>query len=144
MSAVLKEGEAPEGEVTVIEIDPKMTPGKIIEQMVLIRDERGVISKRDKELVELWRAFEARLIQIGDEQGMRAIKSDIATATITFETLPVLEDMDALWAYMKDNDAPHLLQRRVSSSAFRELQVAGTDVPGVSAYIQRKISLRKR
>jgi hypothetical protein len=148
MSAVLKEDligsqEAVEA-LKLSEEQLALTPGQIIAELIEIRDERGRLSKRDKELVEAWRAFEARLIQIGDEQGMKRIGSDLATATITEETLPQLESMEDLWQYMKDNDAPHMLQWRVSSSAYRELQDSGIDVPGIIPYVQRKISLRRR
>jgi hypothetical protein len=124
-----------------------LTPGQIIQELNELRDERKKISQRDKELVELWRVLEARLIQIGDEQGMKRISTDVPgatlTATVTEEVLPVLDSFDELWEYMKENDAPHMLQRRVAAAAFRELQSAGVAVPGLSAYVQRKISLRK-
>lgn len=140
MSAILQEEEIS----PLSEEQQQLTPGQIIKEMIEIREERSRIAKRDKELNELWRAFEALLIRLGDEQGMKRIGSDLATATITEEVLPQLVDMDAVWEYMKREDAPHLLQRRVSASAYRELQEAGISVPGIEPYVQRKISLRKR
>lgn len=121
----------------------EMTPGEIIAELDQIREERKRIAQRDKELVELWRVLEGKLIELGDKLGMKRMSSDSHTATITQEVLPTLEDFDALWEYIKENDAPHLLQRRVSAGAYRELQDAGVDIPGITPYVQRKISLRK-
>jgi hypothetical protein len=134
MSELLSEAEAP----------VKLTPGQIIKEMIAIRDERKRIAERDKELVEIWRGLEAMGIAIGDEMGMKRMSSDDGTATITQETLPQVEDWDALYQYIMENDACHMLQRRVSAAAFRELQDAGIEIPGVVPYVQRKISLRKR
>jgi len=120
-----------------------MTPGEIIKAMDEVRDERRKISARDKQLVELWRGLEAQMLHYADEQGVKQVATDVGTATVTFETLPNVADWDALYAYILENQALHMLQRRVSSASFRELQDAGEDVPGIEPYIQRKVSLRK-
>lgn len=143
---MLKEQEA---ETVVLstgeEVETKqLTPGQIIAEMFEIRNERKRISERDKVLVDIWRTLEAELMRLGDEMGMRRMSSDLGTATITAEVLPLVDDWDDVHRYIVENDACHLLQRRVSSAAFRELQDAGIDVPGLSPYTQRKISLRKR
>lgn len=130
-----------------LELDEKilqLTQGQIIERLTAIRDARKALAEQDKKLVEEWRMHEAVLLHIADQQGIKRFSTDLGTATVTLEVLPNLTDMDALWMYIKENDAPHLLQRRVSASAYRELVDAGVEIPGITTYIQRKISLRKR
>ena len=136
MSTVLAENQEEE--------QTPMTPGEIIAEMIQIRDEKSRLKEREKALNEIWRGLEAQLMEAGDKMGMKRMSSDIATATITEETLPMVDDWDSVYRYIVENDACHLLQRRVSAAVFRELQDSGIDVPGLSRYVQRKISLRKR
>jgi len=123
-----------------------MTPlstGDIIARMVSVRDERRRISGRDKELIEEWRSLEMELLQRLDKQGMKQAATDDGTATITKTILPNVVDWDALWQHIVDTRGFHLLQRRPAAAAFRELNSSGETVPGIDAYTQRTISLRK-
>ena len=137
---VNEEAILPEEETT---IDP-MTTDEMISSMLAIRDERKSIKERDKELIGEWRELEARFLAALDAQGAKRAGTDNGTATVTENILPTIKDWDALTDYIISNGATHLLQRRVSSAAFRELQDAGQDVPGVEPYTQRQISLRRR
>ena len=123
-----------------------MTPlstGDIISRMVSCRDERRRISGRDKELISEWRSLELELLTRLDSQGMKQASTDDGTATITKTTLPNVVDWDALWEHIVDTRAFHLLQRRPAAAAFRELNSSGEKIPGIDAYEQRTISLRK-
>ena len=59
--------------------------------------------------------------------------------------MPVVEDWDAFYRYIKENDAFYLLQRRPSATAFREaFQLEGdTGIPGVTAATVIKLQDRK-
>ena len=123
-----------------------MTPlstGDIIARMVSCRDERRKISGRDKDLIKEWRSLELELLQRLDSQGMKQAATDGGTATITKTILPNVVDWDALWQHIVDTRGFHLLQRRPAAAAFRELNSSGEKVPGIDAYEQRTISLRK-
>ena len=124
--------------------DDPITVGELVQQMLDIRDERSHIEEKDKLLREQWRGLETVLMAKLDEQGMkRATVDGVATATLTVQTLPQVVDWDAFYEYVIENKAMHMLHRRVSSGAFRELNDAGEVVPGVDAYDKRSISLRK-
>lgn len=126
--------------------EENMTPlstGDIIARMVLCRDERRRISGRDKELIDEWRSLEMELLIRLDGQGMKQASTDDGTATITKTILPNVTDWDALWEHIIEERAFHLLQRRPAAAAFRELHSSGEKVPGIDAYEQRTISLRK-
>lgn len=122
-----------------------LSTGDIVRRMREVRDERRRISERDKELVDEWRKLELELLTRLDEQGqdMARVK-DVGTATITEKTLPQVVDWDEFYDYIKDQDALYLLQRRISTSAWNELMNSGIDVPGVTPYVQRQISLRNK
>jgi len=127
-----------------VEEQEPLTPGELIARMKRVRAVRKKLATRDKKMVEMWRDLDARLVAALDRLGMRRASSDEATATITEEELPVPKDWDEIDQYILDNAAVHLLQRRLSTSAWRELQQAGTEIPGVTTYTKRSISLRNR
>lgn len=131
-------------EVLSEESDP-LTVRELVENLVNIRDERSNLSEKDKFLSEQYRAVESVLMAKLDEQGMkRATVDGVATATLTESVVPNVVDWDALYEYILANNATHLLQRRPSTAAFRELHDMGESVPGIEPYTKRSISLRKR
>ncbi len=117
--------------------------GVIIERLVAIREERRHFKRLDSELSKSWRDLEALLINQMDAQGVTKASTDAGTATVSETVLPKVEDWDALYAHLKETDSLYLLQKRVSSAAFREQHEAGHTVPGITPFVQRSISLRK-
>lgn len=112
--------------------------------MVEIRDERRIISSRDKELISDWKSLEMELLLRLDEQGMEKVSTANGTAAISETVLPQVVDWDAFYQYMLDNDALYLLQKRPAAAAFREMQESGQAIAGVEPFIQRTIGLRKK
>ncbi len=117
--------------------------GVIIERMVAIREERRRLKRLDSELSESWSDLETLLINQLDAQGVTKASTDAGTATVNETVLPKVEDWDALYAHLKETDSLYLLQKRVSSAAFREQHEAGLTVPGISPFVNRQIALRK-
>jgi len=122
---------------------PPVPTSAIIAGLDKVRDERRAIAARDKELVAEWRSLEMELIIRLDEQGMLKASTDAGTASITETILPNVVDWDALFEHIKTTGDFYLLQKRPAAAAFRELQAAGIEVPGLEPYTQRAISLRK-
>lgn len=122
----------------------QVTTGNIVKRMIEVRDERRTIASRDKDLIVEWKSLESELILRLDDQGMESAKTAAGTASISETILPNVVDWDAFYTYMKEEDALHLLQRRPSAAAFRELNDSGMTIPGVDAYTQRTIGLRKK
>jgi hypothetical protein len=121
-----------------------LTHGDIIQRMLDIREERRALSTRDKELVEEWDLYQQLLIAQLDESGTDMTRSQVGTATITEEIVPLVEDWDTFLGYIHQEEAYHLLQRRPATAAYRELQNIGLEVPGVVPFKKRSISLRAR
>ena len=117
--------------------------GVIIERLVAIREERRRLKRLDSELSRSWSDLEALLINQLDAQGVTKASTDAGTATVNETVLPKVEDWDALYAHLKETDSLYLLQKRVSSAAFREQHEAGLTVPGISPFVNRQIALRK-
>lgn len=126
------------------EINSPTTLGGIIDRMTAVRDERRQIAARDKVLVEEYTGLEEQLIALFKQQGTEMGSSKVATATMSVTPIPVVEDWDAFYAYMRENDALHLLQRRPGVGAMNELKDAGVDMPGVRWIDKESISLRAK
>jgi hypothetical protein len=63
--------------------------------------------------------------------------------SIVEETLPQVEDWETFYDYLSTTKDYSLLQKRVSSAAWREIIKLGESVPGVGEFTKRKISFRK-
>lgn len=124
--------------------DQELTMAQIVEKMVAIREERRRISSRDKELVDEWRSLEFEAIKRLDDQGMDKASSGDGTISINETVLPQVVDWDEFYAYIVENDAFHMLQKRPAAAAFREMHESGEKVNGVEPYTQRSIGLRKK
>lgn len=122
----------------------QLTMAQLIERLAEVREERRRISARDKELVEEWRRLELEAITRLSDQGMDKASSDAGTISISKTILPQVVDWDAFYAYIVDNDAFHMLQKRPAAAAFRELHDSGEPVAGVEPYEQTTIGLRKK
>lgn len=98
---------------------------------------------RHKELIEQYDAAQADLLGDlnvagldslkGPETGGRTIKKDR-------KVVATIDNFDAIWAYMKENDVPELLQKRLSTKVVAERQEAGDVIPGVGKF--EKITLK--
>lgn len=118
--------------------------GAIIDRMVVVRDERRTIAARDKVLVDEYEALEKQLLAQMKAQGTDAASSKVATASMSSTPTPTVEDWDAFYTYMRENDSLYLLQKRPAIGAFNELKDAGVTVPGVRFIDIEKISLRAK
>lgn len=122
---------------------PEMTVGKIIDEMLIIRDKRTELEKKSKELKEEFEALETILLGRMLAQDARQTRSTTATATVSEKVVPTVRSWDEFERYILDNNALYMLQRRPSTTAFRELHQAGEVIPGVEAYNERTILLRR-
>ena len=129
--------------MTEIAAQEIFSTGVIIERMVAIREERRRLKRLDSELSRSWSDLEALLINQLDAQGVTKASTDAGTATVSETVLPKVEDWGALYTHLKETDSLYLLQKRVSSAAFREQHEAGLTVPGITPYVQKSIALRK-
>jgi len=124
--------------------DQQLTTRELVAKMVEIREEKRIIKGREKELNDEWRSLELELLIRLDDQGMEKASVPEGTASINETVLPQVVDWDAFYAYILENDALFLLQRRPAAAAYRELLESDQTIPGVEPYTQRAIGLRKK
>lgn len=120
--------------------------GAQIDALHTIRDDMRALNQSLKELQEQKTVLEAGLLATMEAQGIEQSRGATATVTVTKATVPNVHDWDALYDFIKANDAFYLLDRRASAPSYRELLEArdGVPVPGVEPFERTTISLRSR
>lgn len=119
------------------------TVAVLITQMATIRDERKALDKQSDDLKAQYDELQTQLIAQLKAQGLdRGATSDYSATISTAENFSVI-DWDKFMAYVAKNKAFHLVQRRVSAPAVREVgQLKGAIPPGLEQFTQETINLR--
>ncbi len=116
--------------------------GDLIEQAHQLREhiraEEKELNLRKDELKQL----SLDIMHKMDEVGVDRLGGRTANVSIAEQEVPTVKDWDAVYDYIKSQDAFYLLQKRMSAAAFRELLAMGQTIPGVEIYKDRKLNLR--
>lgn len=121
------------------------TTKELMARMFEIRAAKAALNEKIKALDTEWKTLEHEVLSQMAKQGSSKVSVDgLGTAILSKTLLPTVQDWDALYEHIKATDAFHLLQRRVSTPAFRELIEAGEVIPGVQAFEDVSINLRAK
>lgn len=126
-------------------LTPENSPtplGDMITTLHAIREERKDLAARDKTLSKQYAELEQQVLSALDEQQTTLSRAHGITVSVTEAVHPQIDDYEAFCRYIIDNEALYLLQRRISSAPYRDLLASGTDVPGLSPFTKRSLSLR--
>lgn len=85
---------------------------------------------------------ELELIERLEKEGLDSARGTKATISVTKPIVANVTDWEKFWAYIHKNKITHLLQRRVSDPAYRELLEMGKKVPGVEPFTKTNLSVR--
>jgi len=121
---------------------PKVTVGSLIDKMQEIRAKKRALAVTEKELTGEYEALQTQLIELMDAEGVSKSTGKVASASINESTSFNTQDWDAFTAYVSKTKQFHLLQRRVSDPAMRELLEKKGAIPGMEPYTKRVINLR--
>jgi len=124
------------------EVRDTRTTAEIMARLFEIRSAKAALEAERKKLGEEEDGLSAELLRQMDKQGSTRVSTSLGTAIRTVTTLPVVDSWDDFYSWIKENDAFHLLQRRVSSPAYREIVDGGEAIPGVRSYEDVKVNLR--
>lgn len=120
----------------------KPTVGAKIDQYWAAREEKRSLEAQIKEVQLKIDDIEASLMEELESQGLEKATGSKASVSVGTSVVADVQDWDAFWVYIFKNKYSHLLQRRVSEPAYRELLDAGKKVPGVVPFTKRKLNLR--
>jgi hypothetical protein len=142
---VAKDKDAIAADIVEAAINPlkALTFGKLIDGMYDLRTEKQAFEAKAKKLGEELELMEAEIIARLDSEDTTMSRGKKAYAILTESQVPNVDDWDAFYAYMIEEEAMHMLQRRIAVPAARETIQAGDTIPGVSMFTKRQIGLRK-
>lgn len=138
--------EVAKGILTELQKEP--TVDAIIGKYIKLRNDKqakkAAYEAEAKVLDEKLKKLEAWLHVKMQSDGVNAFNTDSGTAYTTKVEQATVSDMGALLEYIKENDAWHLLEKRVSKTGVREMLDADQDIPpGVNWYVASSINVRK-
>lgn len=103
----------------------------LIEKAALIRAD---IAERERDLRESKAALseiDGQILSIMLRDGVESTKTTLGTVSIKRSTVPQVTDWPAVYDFIAQHQAFDLLQRRLSTTAWRDRADAGDVVPGV-------------
>ena len=112
-----------------------------------IADMREVIASTEeglKNLKQRKNELEAKLIAKMEDQGVDRTGNDRCSVSIKVETVPTVEDWDAVYKHILSTEQFELLHKRMSASSYRELLSLDMDLPGVKPTDVTRINYRSR
>lgn len=116
----------------------------IITNLFEARERKRKLDEESKQIERDIAAMKLALIERMQTENIHSTSNDIATVTLTESVVPNVTDWTEFYNYLKENDALYLLERRVSSTGWRELHNSGATPPGTEPFLRFDLSLRKR
>ena len=114
----------------------------LIERRAEIKRETEQLNNRLKDLKTAQDEIDLALLKKMDAEGLSRTANGDYSVSINEDTVPEVEDWDALYNHVISTRDFSLILRRVSSTAYKELLKLGEGVPGLSPRTIRKINFR--
>lgn len=116
---------------------------ELINHRAEIKGQMDQLNKQLKELRGEEKYVDVLLLKKMDSEGVSRTANENASVSINEDTVPDVTDWDALYEHVTSTQDFSLLQRRVSSTAYKELLKMGEVVPGVAPRSVRRVNFRK-
>ena len=120
-----------------------MNVTELINERAKVKGEMDQINIQLKELRAESDYLDVLLLKKMDAEGVSRTANEKASVSINEDTVPNVDDWDALYEHVSNTQDYSLLQRRVSSTAYKELLKMGETVPGLSPRTVRRVNFRK-
>lgn len=135
---------APLPEKTMAEV----TAERLVSAYIKIRDKRAELKKQfdlqDAELLEKQNTFQTALLEILKSAGGDSIKTQFGTATRTVKTRYWTTDWQAMYDFIKTEDAPYLLEQRIHQGNFKKFIEENPDKEPVGINIDSSYAITVR
>lgn len=123
----------------------KPTIGQLLDQLAEHRKNKADLDAKVKEVEGVINNLKLEILNALQSAGMTKASGKSLTVSIKQEVVPNVTDWDSFYAYIKKNNYFHLLQRRVSTAAWRELHeqlsAKKKEVPGTEAFVKVDLSI---
>lgn len=129
---------------TAAKAEPKKPSlGVQIDAIYKLREGLRKIQAQEKEQQDLIAAAEAEVLVAMKAEGVDKMTGKLASVSISQTVTGNVVDWDVFWAYIIKNKFTHLLQKRISDPAVRELFETKGKVPGVEPFTKERLNVRK-
>jgi hypothetical protein len=118
------------------------TIGSRIDALNQLREDKRALEEKIKVIEGSYHELEEALMEDLKTQGMDKATGKKATVSISSTVVGNLVDDKAFFAYVKKTGYFHLLQRRLSDPAIRELLESKGSIPGVEPFVKKRLNLR--
>lgn len=128
---------------------PELDLGKITKAHINIRDARTALRKQyeeaDADLKQSQEKLESVMLDHLNKHGMTSVRTEAGTFFRQEEITPSASDWNALYDWIKENDAWDALERRVKKTFIKEFQEAhnGGLPPGISVHREYVVRVRR-
>lgn len=116
--------------------------GKSIDKVFLLRKKKAELEAAVKDVEGQIADLDAEIMEAMHQSGLEKTATKMGTVSVSTSTVAQVENWDAFLAYIYKNKYGHLLQRRVSDPAWRELIEQGKKVPGTTGFIKKRLNYR--
>lgn len=120
----------------------KPSLGAQIDALHALREQLRALQAQEKEVEAKIEDATRLVMDTMKEQGVDKSTGKKASVSISETVVGNVTDWDELWKYIFKSKQTHLLQRRVSDPAIRELFELKGKVPGVVPFTKQKLNLR--
>lgn len=115
----------------------------IISELLQMKADLSAINKEAESIKREISVLEGEIINYLRQQDVQSLSTTGGRVTLVKEVVPTVTNWDAVFDFVKNNDAFYLLQKRISSTAWREFTQQEGDIEGIEAYETTKLSTRK-
>ncbi len=126
-----------------VEVFPT-TMGECIDQLYTMRAARLALEKEATAAKAKEEALRIHIIDTFGADNLNGAQGSIASASISPDIQPQVLDWPLFYAYIKENDAFDLLERRIGRLAYKARLDDGVEVPGTTHIDVVKLNLTKR
>ena len=108
-----------------------------------LREEYRELQAEEKRLKALLDDNEQAIIDLLDAQGVTRSGIGPFSMSISETIVGNVDDWDSVYQYIVENDAFHLLQRRLANAAYKEILDGGEAIEGIEPFTKRSLNFRK-
>jgi predicted metal-dependent phosphotriesterase family hydrolase len=122
---------------------------KMVQVYIKIRDQRAVLKaqfeENDKILRDQLDALESELLEVCKKAGADSIRTKNGTIIRSVKTQYWTSDWENMHKFILENQAPELLERRISQSTMKEFLANNPDKipPGLNADSRYTVTIRR-
>ena len=121
-----------------------MKLNEMIDKAYGLREEKRALEKLVTKIKAELADLDNEILEKLDEVGTTIANGEKAAVAKSFDTVATVKDWNAFGQWIIDNGHLHLLQRRVSNPAYRELLNAEGSIPGTEPFTKVTLNLRAK